>query len=265
MPKKSFVLCGLACIAGIFGAFIRWIQNMTGFDPQTGLAIEGSPWGAVLVVYLLVIAAVFFFVVRWLKNNKKLTTEGSFPEAFLGGPIVCSVIAFLSFVLIAAGGMLTIYNTVRGVYSMFELISGGFALIAAVCVYAFLTNVNAEDQSSSGAAFLITTVYLCFRLIAEYRANASDPIIWNFAIRILAICAVIMVYYYFSGYCFDKAKPYRTLYFSFLATVLSVTTFSDGVSNIYHLITAGLALAQLLLTLLLIGNMVHATHDPSPE
>lgn len=265
MPKNSFIICGLACVAGIFGAFFRWLQNMTAFEPETGLAIPRSMWSIVLLVYLVVMAAALFLAVRWLKNNKRLNHADKFPDAFLGGPLFCKSAAFISVVLIAAGGLMMVYETAYGVFSAFDLICGGFALIGAVSLYTVLTNVNAKDQSSSGLAFILVDLYLCIRLIADYRASASDPVVWHFAIKILAVCAMIMAFYYLSGYCFEKAKPFRTIYFSLLSTVLGITSFSDGNFGSYSLITAGFLVGQLTLTVLLIGNMVHASHDPSPE
>jgi hypothetical protein len=260
MQKQSFIICALCLAAGSFGAFIRWLQNVNAFEPDTGLQIPGSLWSVALIIYLAAMALVFLFVVRFLKDNKKLAQPDSFPEAFRGGRVLCEVTAIASFALTGIGGVALIIQATGEKVSHFDAINGGFIVVAAICLIIILHGVNTSDKPH-GKAFLFLILALCFRLVTEYKNSASDPVLWHFAIRILAICAVVVAYYYYAGFCFGRAKPYKALYFSFLGIVLSITSFADGeVSMFYHLATAGFVLGLLTLTLLLVGNMAQPRH-----
>ena len=271
MQKKSFVLCGLTCIAGIFGALIRWLQSTTAFEPETGLHQPFSMWSVILTIYLVLAAVVFFVVVRWLKGNKKLTQPMNYPEAFLGGPAMCTASGFAAFAMIAAGGVITLVDAIRNpkpsysvlgpAHSYFDHVNGAMAVVAAICVIMLLRNINSSEKKSGAVPLVVIDLYLCFRLIAEYRSAAADPVVWNFAIRIIAISVSILAYYYFAGYAFDKAQPFKTLYFSLLGMFLGIIALADQVSIGYHLISMGILLAQLVLTILFIGNMALPSHE----
>ncbi len=261
MHKKSFVFCGLALIFGCFGAFFRWLQNANAFEPETGLSITGSFWNWGMVVFLVVCAAGLYLLLRPLQ---KLETAGNYPDAFRGGPAICSVSAIASAALIVTGGILAAAASARtisgGTFSrtaspyIFDLVEAGFAIIAAACIFFILRGVNSAGKVKGGI-LAVPTLYLCMRLIGEYKVCASDPVIWHFAIRILAVCAMLLAFYYLTGFAFGKAKPIRALYFSLLAVVLCVTTFADSISLAYHLTSAGISLALLTFSLLLVGNM----------
>jgi hypothetical protein len=259
MHRKSFALCGLAVVAGIFGAFCRWLQNTTAFEPDTGLAIPNSLWSQIMAVYIAAAFVLFVVLVRWLKDNKKITAELSFPDAFRGGKLICTVAAAASAALMAAGGLMGLAAQIGGGFTL-GLFESAAAVFASLCVFTLLRRVNSDSPRNGSGPLVSIVLYLCLRLVNEYKVSASDPVLWNFAIRILAICAVTLAYYYFAGYCYGRAKPHRALYVSFLGIFLSIISLADGVSLSFHLVTAGLVLAQLVLTLLLIGNMTNPAH-----
>lgn len=263
MHKKSFVLCGLACIAGIFGAFARWLQNSSAFEEGTGLAIPGAGWSTVVAAILCALALVFFFAVRRAGSRGNMAEGMEYPSAFSGSPVVRSIAAIAAPVIMAAGGIITVAGALGSDRSLFELIYGGFVIITAIFVFMIFRGIKSPGKKGGGAALIMVVLFLCFRLIAEYKTSASDPVIWHFGIRILAVSASTLAYYYLAGYCFLKPKPHRTLYFCLLAVFLNIITFADSVSLAYHLVTAGLTLALLALTFLFVGNAYSGEREKS--
>ena len=49
MRNNALTMCCGVCVAGAFGVFTRWMQNLTAFDEQ-GLYVQGSLWGWMLLL-----------------------------------------------------------------------------------------------------------------------------------------------------------------------------------------------------------------------
>ena len=54
MQKNAFTLTIATFVAGIFGFFLRWLQNMNGFD-DAGLAIPGATISVTVTVYTILV------------------------------------------------------------------------------------------------------------------------------------------------------------------------------------------------------------------
>lgn len=263
MHKKSFVFCGLTLILGCFGAFIRWLQNSTAFETESKLHISGSGWSVMLIVFGLACAVGLFFAIRSFKG---LEAAGEYPRAFHGGPLICTVAAIVSALFIGIGAVVTIVQTATAYkLDLLQLLEGVFAIIAAICVFATLRGINGKKKAPGGS-FILIVLYLCTRLIVEYKICAPDPTAWHFAIRILAVCSMLLAFYYIAGFSYDRIKPLRTAYFSLITVLLSIVTFADSISFAYHIITAGFAIALLTYAFLLMGNMAPAAEiEDEPE
>ena len=62
---KKYNALPLAAVAGGAVAFVlRLLQNRTGFEAETGLAIPGNLFGIALVVLLVILAAVVLVLAR---------------------------------------------------------------------------------------------------------------------------------------------------------------------------------------------------------
>ena len=84
MRNNALTICCGVCVAGAFGVFTRWIQNMTAFDDE-GLYLPGSFWGWMLLLLYLAAAAVLIGTIWFLKNREGLVSSPSFSEAHGGG------------------------------------------------------------------------------------------------------------------------------------------------------------------------------------
>ena len=257
MLNKSLKLFGFTCIFGVFGAFFRWLQHLTAFEPDSGLAIPGARWSVVLVIYCVIIAAALVFLVQKQKTLRFPTDYGA---AFSAPSRVFDVISVLLAVLMAIGGILTIFPALVPPYSIFELVTGLFAIVAAVCLVAFLRSTKRDHARSRGAAAsLVADLFMCFWLIASYKAFASDPVIWNYAPRLLAICASVLAFYYIAGYPYGKPRPLMALFFSNLSAFLFIVTLADDYSIGKQLLAIASAGTLCIYSILLLGNAGEST------
>ena len=68
MRKDALTITLTTLVLGIFGAFLRWLQNMNLYDEE-GLAARGAGISIVLAVYILISAVVLALIVRlWLRR-----------------------------------------------------------------------------------------------------------------------------------------------------------------------------------------------------
>lgn len=256
MRKKPFIFCGYVCILGIFGAFFRWLQNTTAFEPDTGLAIPFALWSIVLAVYIAACAVSLIFPARSLPSEDG---PEDFAAAFGGGPaVVLKIASIVCCVLVSGSGGLTLLRCIQAgrlTENLFDLAFGGGAFVSGICLYMLFHNLSVGKKEGSGGYGVVIVLYLCFLLIWEYKAYASDPVVWHFAVRILSTAAVLLAYYYVAGFSYYRIKPRNAVYFSLLGVALSVSTFADSAGVSMHMLTLGLALGLLVLCYMLIGNL----------
>jgi len=265
MHNKSLQICGFTLILGIFGAFLRWVQTIRVFDPDTGLAAPHSIWSyAVIFIILLGLALISL----WVHSLKKCSFPMSYPEVYSRGKSIYSVAAIVIGIIMAVGGLMTIVNamSVKSSYSVFELMLGFLSLLCAICATVFVINANkAEKQSSGTLSSTVIVVFLCFWLIAAYKYSASDPVIWHFAPRLLAISATILAFYFIAGFVFGKPKALYSLFFSLFSAFLCIITLADSYPKGEQLIVSAFAAEMLLLSFAQLNNITAKGSDTETE
>lgn len=246
MRKKSLQICGSTLAAGIFGAFLRWLQNLRAFEKDTGLQLIKSPLSIAMVLYLVLAALLLLVFTRKLRDYR---FSGSYPEAYAAAPSFLPLIALAVGVLIAAGGLLMLLHALLSSRRIFDLLLGFLSLFYALSAWLFLRGMGKKSAPKSAAFSATSLVFcLCFWLIAAYKHSSADPVLWHFAPRLLAISAAILSLYFSAGFVYGRPAPLSTLYFSLLAAFLTLVVLADDYPFGEQLITAGTALLTLCLS-----------------
>ncbi len=253
MRKKSLQLCGFTCIMGIFGAFLRWVQLVKIIEPETGLATAHSPWSYTLVIFsLLNIAS----LVLWIRSFKKYSFPLKYPDAFSRGLSLYSIAAMVIGAVMALGGVLTVIRSLGSSGTVFDLVLGLFSFICALGASSFVISANKPNKKTGGtiqsAAIIL---FLCYWLIAAYKFSASDPVIWHFAPRLLAVSSTILAFYYIAGFVFNSPKPLLSLFFCQLGAFLCIITLADSYPLGEQLITLAFAALMMLLSFAQVSNI----------
>ena len=89
MRNNALTICCGVCVAGAFGVFTRWMQDLTAFD-EHGLYVRGNIWGAVLLL-LCIAAAGATSEDTTLPMLVRYTSEETVVFAVLNG-ILCSAL-----------------------------------------------------------------------------------------------------------------------------------------------------------------------------
>ncbi len=263
MQKKALKICGFTLVLGIFGAFLRWLQLQNVIEPDTGLATPHAPLSYAFIAFLLLGALLLFF---WTRAYKNAGLPLSYPEAYACGQAFFRIAALIIAVVMGLGGILMLAYALKSSRSIFDLTLGLFAFVAAVSAYLFLADANTPGKKATGrATAAILVVFLCYWLIAAYKFSASDPVIWQFAPRLLAVSSTILAFYYIAGFGFGRPKPLAALFFSLLSSVLCIITLADAYPIGEQLIAAAFALFSLILAYAQVSRAGSAPESGSVE
>lgn len=241
-------------VLGIFGAFFRWLQLLNAFEADSGLAIPGSATSAALVVYLLAAAAVIgVLMFLWLRRYEKsgdaavaLRTSSVLPTVLCWVLGVVMVLAALS-LMFSAGAART--PTLQRVFAALAILAG----VSLPFIYGRKGETGANPLGS--VASLVPVLMSCFWLVFSYKVNSEDPVVWGYAVEVLAIAATTLAFYYVAAYHYGRARPDRAIFTVQLAALLDFTTLADKRSTALTLIFAACALWMLLTQFLLISDL----------
>lgn len=264
MRKNTFRLCGFTLVMGIFGTFLRWVQLGRAVEEDTGLFIAGSSWSWAMAVFLALVAAALVFLVR---ANKAPGFPERYPAVYAGGGRAVKGLAVFAGVLLALGGVLTVVyamhtaaaaptslNGTTDYTPVFDLALGLFAVISGIAAPSFVISASKSKPDKGYGKAAVLVLFLCFWLIAAYKYSADDPVVWNYAVRLLAIAATVLAFYYAAGFVFEKPHPLLALYFCQLSAFLCIVTLADSYPVGEQMIVFAFVLLTTLLSALQLGN-----------
>ncbi len=225
--NDALIMLCYVCALGAFGAFFRWLQMQVARDSETGLI---NPSILNILLPAVIIAAA---VVLWLRTRKLTDAETVFPtgmsEALRGLSLVYIVFAWVIAALAVLGGVLTIVSAALDSLRTMYVIIAVLAMLSGLS-FPLICSASRSHYSPSLVSVFMTFPILmyCVWLIASYRANASNPNVWIFAIEIIAVCFIILALFYVAGYAFGRPEPQKACYLSLFAAFMCMTTLSDS-------------------------------------
>lgn len=260
MRNNALTICCGVCVAGAFGVFTRWIQNMTAFDDE-GLYLPGSFWGWMLLLLYFAAAAVLIGTIWFLKNREGLVSSPSFAAAHGGGgqlrkPAYLAVAALMAVaciaLLVTAGS--SQYSTLLRVLALLGLLAdGGFIGMAAA------GGKDGGDENGAPAGVCLASVlpvaFGCFWLVVSYRQDAATAVVWRYGPEIVAIACTVLAFYYVAGHAFGRPRPYSAIFFCAYGAFLCMVTLPDERLTALQLLLAACACMQLFFLWSLVVNL----------
>ena len=112
---------------------------------------------------------------------------------FAAGWVFCAIFAAASFILLFTSG--------QSAFPLWQRLFGAFGILAAL---AFPFLFGKKDGSGTGAlgrgAAVVITLFFCYWMVFSYKLESQDPVLWNFALQILAVAASTVAFYYITTY-----------------------------------------------------------------
>ncbi len=223
MRKDSVLLIGTAAVGGAFGFFVRWLQLSSAFDAETGLMRSGAAASRILIALVIAVAAVQLLQTLRLRARLPETPGLDF---FAGGSTVYRFFCAGMGILTAVGGLLQLIASLRGGVSVFYVCLSLLALFSGLCMAALSLSATA-GVAARCLCCTVPVICGCLRLIAIYKANDSNPVVWSFCMPLLAVAAGILGWFYFAGLAYDKPRRPQLLFFCQLAPFLSILSLAD--------------------------------------
>lgn len=263
MRKNALIICCYVAAAGAFGTFIRWLQNQIVFDTETGL-VNSSILNVLLP--LIMIGAAVLFVSLSAGLLKKYKAPVTVQDAFRGTTMMFPIVAWIVAVLMIAGGFLTMLGSTddrcRGLYAVVSAL----AILTGLCFPMVCTaSVKRYSPGMVSAFMTVPILMMILWLVTAYKANASNPNTWVYAVEILATAAALIAFYFTAGYPYGRPRPFSTLVMAMTASFLCFTALAD--ERYFGLQLMFLSCAGMLMTevWMIVSNMKPKTESDAVQ
>lgn len=263
MRNNALTICCGVCVAGAFGLFTRWMQDLTAFD-EHGLYVRGNIWGAVLLLLCIAAAGAMLGAIWYLKNHERMVSPAGFGAAHAGGGvirraawlIIAVFMAVACFALLLTAGSSQYASLLRVLALLGLLADAGFAGMAAA-------GGRGEGESSGASplvclACVLPVAFCCFWLVVSYRQDAATAVVWRYGPEISAIACSLLAFYYLAGHAFGRPRAYTAMFFCACGAFLCFTALPDSRLMALRLLLAGSALMQLFFLASLAANLRRA-------
>ena len=253
--KRYAVFPALALGGGCTAFILRLLQWRTGFEPDTGLPIPGTPFGVATAVLALLAMAACILLRKKLPEEKEGTPL--FPAGFSTGEAGLLTLAVAGIFLMAVSGLadLAAGMGVQALPGMAQsatvsqreqLLLGALTLAAAVCLFpaipACRQRPDREPRPFNGILLLASVVCLVVRLVLVYRQDSANPVLAAYWVELLALVLVILALYRLSAFAYGVGRTRRFVLYAVPAVVLCLASLANGGSLSSILFNGGAAL-----------------------
>lgn len=255
MRANAFTLTLASFVAGIFGFFLRWLQNLNGFT-EDGLLDANASISGVFLVYSIIVVLAFALEERIF--FRRLPRSSLAAEALAMPNFIVRALSWLVGAVLIIGSLVFMFTSDYAPYPAMQRVTGALGIFSGVAV-PFI--VGGKDEKSGGhgsVASLLPVLFCCIWLVSSYRVDAQNPIRWDYAPALLAIIALLLSFYYIAAYYYKKANPARCLFALQTASYLSICVLIDKRPLSEVIIFGACAAACLCLQFTILHNALKA-------
>jgi len=234
--KLSLRVCAGLVVLSAFAYAARWVQNMSIFEADTGLASPRAGTSVFFVLYM--VCAVLAMCALLLPVLRSPLAENvpamRCPDGGAGAGCLLAAGA-----LTALGGALSLLaasSTLPRILALLALAAG-----AAMALSARQGKTKA-DSALSALCALLPVAYVCFWLIVSYKAHAANPVIWAYAVEILALAIGAGAAHFLAGFAFGRPRLIAACIGCAKAALFCFAALADSRALAGQLALAGLGL-----------------------
>ncbi len=218
----------LAAAGGLAGAVLRAMQLATGFEPMTGLYIQGGLWGRLLAVLLVGLGLLCVFFARRGQHN------ASFETLFGSSSDLYKTILAFSGLLLAAGGAAWLPIELEAVQAFpedtspwilaLEIPFGLLCVAAGLCFVGLGATLARGAVTARSAKLVLPPLFwAAFQLLVVYRQYCVSANLALFTLEIFASIACVMAFYHFARMLYGRPAPRQFTFWAALGVMLSLS------------------------------------------
>ena len=252
--KARYLLPALALPGGFAAFLLRLIQNQTGFESSTGLAIPGHFSGLALLAFLAALCVLFAAISGMLPAEPApvfpFSTDhrimlvfpiaGALLLALAGGADLMEAFGtkttaeYLEMMVInrmspAERTFSTVETILSGVLTL--LAAGSVFLAAAACRRREWRERRKNRGMFRREVLLLPVVAMVVRLLAAYRRDSVDPVYARCLPGLAALMVLTMGFYQLSSCAFRDGSTRKFTCWTLWACLFSMTAAADGVTE----------------------------------
>ena len=254
MRKNALAITVSTLVAGVFGAFLRWLQCRNIFE-ETGLAASGAAVSVVYVIYsLLAAAGIAGLSALWLRRFR---APAESTEALRVSSVVPAIFSWVLCAVFAVAGILLMFSAGAAEYPLVQRFFGAAAVVAGFCLPAIPCRNGAGEASfvSRKPASGFLALFCCFWLVYCYLGHAENPVLWAYVPEVLAVAAVTLAVYYVAAWCFDRCAPTSAFLTVQLAVFLILCALPSAPSGGVALLLCASGAYLVMLEYILLANL----------
>ena len=248
---------GTAVLLGALGALVRRWQMTTAFEGELGLHIPGAPASWAMTAFFFLAAAAFLLrahnaparpqpegrLSRW---DVLFAAQGDRAYLVLTILAALATLAAAPFLFREAGQLMALRKaTGEGDNGLLQVVLALCTIPACGGMVACARNAyRMRGRGRESGALLLPALLGCVWLLESYRANASDPVLWDYVPLLLAVGLGLLLSLDCAALSYGQGHARRTLWLAGMTAVLSAVALAS---------IPGQAMA-----LLLVGQMLYA-------
>ncbi|MCR4607596.1 MAG: hypothetical protein K5771_07715 [Oscillospiraceae bacterium] len=226
LQMRALETCCYIVGAGAFGVFIRWLQNVAGTNDDQ--LYNDSLWSFLVPLVIIIGALVFVGMVRKLGKDR-LYVDEDVCEALKNSGRIYQAIRIAIGVIMAAGSALLIAQCELDNAANLLRILGilGFSTGVSFPIMMKWYNQTERRVSLMYIFAMLPVIMFCVWLIATYKQNDINGVVWQYGVEIVAVCAAICAFFRAAGFSFYSVKSPRILFSSFFGAFILIVTLAD--------------------------------------
>ena len=232
-------------VLGAFGLLVRWLQCEIIFD-ESGLPVKNAAVSWLLVVYVAVMTAVLW----WLSGRMGMENASEEPEEALGAaPREARALLILGALAIGLGAGVMFLRMEETIFRIAAL-----AGILSAPVMALYPSLSRWGGFGAGLSVL-PAAFFSLWLVSFYKANAVNPVLWSYAVEILAIAGCLLAAYRCAAWLFYRSEPRKSIFGCALATAFSLMVLMDEITAGERIMFAGWAICFAVICWILLRSV----------
>ena len=221
MERRFSAPYWIALIAAPVAAGLRIWALLTDLD-ESRLPVMGP------ATIVLSLAALAYLVLAVIVANRSKGRSGRYDVLYYGkGGAACAMIAAL---MIGLGTLLEFLEALRDGPSMSAPLLALVGMVATICLFVAAGD-RRQERKRHEPAEVLPVAYLLIKLLVNFKAWSTDPIILDYLFRLFALIFALIAFFLAAGFVFDQGKPRRTVFFAMGAVFFCAAAVPDGLMD----------------------------------